>query len=153
MGQPQWFNCVACVILYRVKDGDIQYLLGKRRDGKWALVGGSGAFEVARDPFDFAVRETLYDLNIDIFPEKLEYFSSKANCTQGFLGVENYFSYQVKEDEEIEATGFERAPTEARWFSMEEIGEMAERGEMAFDNDVVLNDFNQKVLGADSKTG
>lgn len=152
MIRPKWFLPVACVIFYRVNGSDLEFLLGKRKEkeiegGKWGLVGGSGAFwEGAEDPFDFALREAVYDLKVTMRPEALEYFADRIMCSQKRLILEIYFSYKVEANQNIEVTGNEKAPDACQWFSIKEIEEMAEKGQIAFDNNKILRLFEQQIL-------
>ena len=150
MIQPKWFTPVACVIFYRRNVSHLEFLLGKRKEkeaygGKWGLVGGSGAFwEGAENPLDFAIREAVYDLKIAVDPERLQYFTEKIKCSRTSLILEIYFSYELEAGQEVEVTGNDKAPDNCRWFSMEEMIAMWQRGEIAFNNHEVLQEFSSR---------
>lgn len=126
---------------------NVEFLLGRRKEkevegGKWGFIGGTGAFwEGAENPVDFAHREAVYDLKIALNPEKLVQFTEKIKCSQTSLIVEVYFSYELEAGQEVEVTGNEKAPDVCQWFSIEQIRTMQERGEIAFDNCEVLEEF------------
>jgi hypothetical protein len=141
---PKWFKPVACVIIWRIVClGEAQFLLGKRKeDGKWALVGGSGAFwEGSKNLIDFAWREAVYDLGASLNPEKLELFTMESSGDSQEITLEIYFSYQMSKEQEVKVTQNPRAPENCGWFSLREIMEMAGRGEIAFDNDKIIRRF------------
>jgi len=145
--KPKWFVPVACVIVYRMNGSNTEFLLGIRKEkevegGKWGLVGGTGAFwEGAENPVDFAHKEAVYDLKISIDSERLQQFAEKTKCSRTSLIVEVYFSCELETGQEVKVTGNEKAPDACQWFSIEQIRMMQERGEIAFDNYGVLEEF------------
>ena len=147
MIKPEWFLPVACVIVYRMNGSNMEFLLGRRKEkevegGKWGLIGGTGAFwEGAENPVDFAHREAVYDLKISIDPGRLQQFAEKIKCSQANLIAEVYFSCELEAGQGVEVTGNDKAPDICQWFSIEQIRMMQERGEVAFDNYGVLEEF------------
>lgn len=149
----KWFVPVACVIIYR-KSGsnlELEFLLGKRKEkeaegGKWGLVGGTGAFwEGAENLADFARREVIYDLKIDMDLERLQYFAERVKHSRTSLTLEVYFSYELEADKETEVTGNVKAPDACQWFTIEEITAMQQRGEIAFNNYEIIQ-LSERVL-------
>ena len=145
MNCPKWFRCVVCVIVYNSQD---KIFLGRRREGeaeggKWAILGGSGAFGESDSRLDFARRELEYDVRIEVNPERLEPFTTIIHCNKESLVVEDYFFY--REDGKMEVARNERAPAEGKWFSMEEIQRMNENGKIAFDNYKILSEFKDEL--------
>lgn len=145
--KPEWFTPIACVIIYRLKNGILEFLLGERKeDKKWALVGGTGAFwEGAKNPFDFARCEAVYDLDIAVDVENLRYFTERSECTRKRLGLEVFFSYRLETDKEIKVTANEKAPSDCQWFTLKQVREMAGRGKIAFDNNEILEEFSNNL--------
>jgi len=147
MNCPKWFKCVACVIVYNHR-GDV--FLGKRKSGeveggKWAILGGVGAFGESTNSYDFAKRELKYDVRLRFNPDNLIPLNTLVFCSpDGSLLVEYYFCY--RKDGGVRVTDNEKAPEEGRWFSMEEIQGMAKRGEIAFDNYKTLKLFEERIL-------
>jgi len=147
---PEWFQCVACVILY---NSDKKILLGKRRKeekegGKWAILGGSGAFEESKSPRDFAKRELKWDIKINkIDCRKLRYFATISKQSQGTLTIENYFYYKYDEkNKKIKVTGKYKSPEKVKWFSIEKIRNSKEECEIAFNNGEILEKFWNEIL-------
>lgn len=115
--------------------------------GKWALVGGSGAFwEGATGKFDFARSEAIYDLAINLDVWQLKYFTHRLKSEDKLLILELYFSYELPLTQEVGVTSNEKAPDDCRWFSIEKINEMAERGEIAFNNHEIVQEFEKQIL-------
>jgi len=140
--RPKWFKYVACVIVYNSK-GEI--LLGKRREGeteggKWAILGGVGAFGESESRRDFARRELQYDVGIEFNEAGLRLLKAVVSGDLESLVLKDYFHYDAG-NEEISATGNPKAPEEVRWFAIEAIREMQDRGEIAFDNYKILEEF------------
>jgi hypothetical protein len=151
--KPLWFKCVACIIVY--SPWKKKFFLGKRNwigeeGGKWAVMGGVGAFADSQTRKDFAESELKYDLDIVVDSDWLEPFTPNFSGDQKTLVVEDYFYYLVY-GKEIGVSKREKAPTEGRWFSLEEIKIMAQRGEIAFGNDKMLEAFN--IIVAQKKWG
>lgn len=139
---PAWLKYIVCIIIYNPNDDEV--FLGKRpkgsaEAGKWAFLGGSGAFETSQSRENFALQELQYDLNIEVDDARLGLFKTIVLGDRQSLLIEDIFYYEA--DRKIRVSGRERAPEEGRWFSMVEIEEMNERGEMAFDNFKVLEEF------------
>lgn len=147
MDYPAWFKFVACVIVYNSR-GDV--FLGKRRNGeaeagKWAILGGSGAFGESGSRYDFAKRELEYDVRLKINPDNLKPLTILVLCLpEGSLLIEDYFYYQ--KDGGVQITENKKAPAGGRWFPMAEIQEMAENGQIAFDNYKTLKLFERQIL-------
>ncbi len=149
MIKPKWFVLVACVIFFRARKNiaNLEFLLGKRKEketegGKWGLIGGTGAFwEGADSPVDFAYREAVYDLNTHLDPAWFQYFTHKVKRDPASLIFEFYFSYEMEPGRWPPVTTNEKAPDDCQWFSMEEIMAMQQRGEVAFNNHEILQEF------------
>lgn len=143
----RWFQCVACVILY---NSDRKILLGKRREepekGKWAILGGSGAFEKSKNLRDFAVREVKYDIGIEVDPKELKHFWIIFKQNQDSLIIENYFYYEVGKNNNIRTTDDYKAPERVEWFSIKKITKKEIEGQIAFNNYEVINKFNKEIL-------
>lgn len=137
----EWFRYVSCVIVINSKN---QVFLGKRpagvaESGKWAILGGSGAFGESSSRRDFARKELEYDVKLKYTPEKLEHFHTLVIPTPDGLVIEDYFIY--KEDGKVKVSGKEKAPVEGRWFLPEELDVLKGRGEIAFDNYNILREY------------
>ena len=147
MDCPAWFKYVACVVVYNSR-GEV--FLGKRREGeaeggKWAILGGSGAFGESENRRDFARRELQYDIRINFNPERLIHLTTIVlYAPKDSLLIEDYFYY--KEDGTVTLTKNNKALVGGRWFSMEDIEKMARKGEIAFDNYKTLKLFEKQVL-------
>mgnify|MGYP001565853452 CR=1 FL=1 len=148
MNCPVWFKYVSCVIVYN-SGGNV--FLGKRRDGeaeagKWAILGGSGAFGESQNRHDFARRELEYDVRLKINPDNLKPLTTLVLCLpEGYLLIEDYFCYQ--QEGGVQVTENKKAPAEGRWFSMKAIQEMAQNRQIAFDNYKTLKKlFEEQIL-------
>lgn len=142
--KKHWFECVACVIVY---NSARQIFLGKRpqgsaEGGKWGIVGGIGEFKSSRDRFDFPFRELKYDLGNRVDYGRLEHVETVFFGDRKFLRVEEIYSY--KTDDPIWVSGKRRAPVEGIFFSIGEIGELNNRGIIAFDNFDLIKRFAEK---------
>lgn len=147
MDCPKWFKYVSCVIVYNSQG---RIFLGKRKKreaegGKWAILGGSGAFGESGNRYDFARRELEYDVRLKINPDNLKLLTTLVLCLpEDSLLVEDYFYY--REDGGVQVTGNKKAPARGEWFSIAEIQEMDKRGEVAFDNYKTLQLFRKRIL-------
>ena len=129
-----WLELVACVILY--KDDSLfnfKFLLIQREDGKWAIPGGIGASELTKNLYDFAAFECNYDTNFYPLSTELKEFRTILSSCGRKITV--FFSCKI-EKYDIELKG--------KWFSLEDIVTMDEKGEIAFNNAEIIKEF---ILG------
>lgn len=148
MNCPKWFKYISCVIVYNSRK---EILLGKRKEGqaeagKWGLLGGVGAFGKSKSRWDFVVRELQYDIAIKLNHALFRFFRTVVlNHLAEFMDIEDYFCYYYAGDRPVRATKNLKAPEEVRWFSLEEIKQMNEGGEIAFNNYEIISEFISRI--------
>lgn len=138
---PEWFKYTSLVVVY---NGRGEVMLGRRRPlkeegGKWAIPGGSGAFGQCANPKRFAIAELYYDVSFFGRNKEMDFW-----FWQRTAGGDEQTSFVIdvfgcRWDGEARAnTHNAEAPTEVSWFAFWQVKEMAERGEIAFDNAALL---------------
>ena len=116
-----------------IENLDGKFLMQKRvpeKGGDWGVTGGHP--KSGETPYEGIITEVKEELGIDISNQKISEFTS------GFDGEECFVMYHVKMDLDINTLTIQKEElTEVKWFSMEELENMVEKGKLN-DNQVAF---------------
>ncbi len=129
-------NLVVCILTYRHgSNGNKEFLMVRRDDGKFALIGGMGACCLSETMYEFAKREFDFDMGTDILIENFKYVESVLALDGKTLTM--LFCYRHGNDDGQKLDGV--------WFPVITIHELAKNNQIAFDGDKHIASFVKRL--------